>query len=134
MEPIVKTLLSILPMVMLALPAASQLSPPQIGAVSDPCAHVAPMPPKVAAYFAAVSAARAGKTTAPVPTTAQLGIYRRWQAQVKQQDFAQLCTYATANAALPPPSARRIVYFGDSITELWGANDPDFFRGDVVNC
>lgn len=128
-----KTLLSILPMVMLASPAASQLPPPQIGAVSDPCAQVAPMPPEVAAYFAAVSAAHVGKTTAPVPTAAQLGIYRRWQAQVKQQDFAQLCTYAAANAALPPPSPRRIVYFGDSITELWGANDPDFFRGDVLN-
>ena len=117
-----------------ASPAAGQASPtPQVGAVPDPCAHVDPMPAPVAAYFAAVLKARTDKTAAPVPSAEQLGLYRDWQVRVRQQDFAQLCKYAAENAKLPAPSNYRVVYFGDSITELWALNDPAFFQNDVIN-
>lgn len=46
-------------------------------------------------------------------------------------DWAQLGRYRKDNAALPPPPAgeRRVVFYGDSITEGWGANGVPFFPG-----
>jgi len=121
-----------------ALPAAAQpvaagSGAPNVGVFAEPCAHVDPMPADVAAYFAAALKARAEKVTPPAPTAEQLATYRSWQARVLQQDFAQHCKYAAANAALPAPGDHRVVYFGDSITELWGLNDPAFFGNDVIN-
>ena len=36
-------------------------------------------------------------------------------------DFAELSHYRAANAKLPPPATgeRRVVFFGDSVTEAW---------------
>lgn len=48
-------------------------------------------------------------------------------------DPAGLCVYRDANRALPPPSVRRVVFIGDSITEGWNEAAPDLFRGDVLN-
>jgi lysophospholipase L1-like esterase len=48
-------------------------------------------------------------------------------------DFGQLCKYEAANAALPPPTDHRVVFFGDSITELWAKDEPEFFSNDVIN-
>jgi lysophospholipase L1-like esterase len=36
-------------------------------------------------------------------------------------DYGRLARFATANAALPPAQRGRIVFFGDSITDNWGA-------------
>lgn len=116
-----------------ATSATAQTLPPQVGAVADPCAHVDPMPTAVAAYFAEVLKARTAKLAPPAPTAEQLTLYREWQVRVRQQDFAQLCKYAADNAKLAPASDHRVVYFGDSITELWGMNDPAFFANDVIN-
>lgn len=46
-------------------------------------------------------------------------------------DWAELGRYQKDNAALPPPLAgeRRVVFYGDSITEGWGANGVPFFPG-----
>ena len=114
-------------------PVGAQAPEPQVGAVADPCKHVDPMPQPVADYFAAVLKARATKAAAPTPTPEQLTLYKNWQVRVRQQDFAQLCKYAADNAALPPATAHRVIYYGDSITELWGLNDPAFFTDDVIN-
>ena len=114
-------------------PVEAQAPEPQVGAVPDPCKHVDPMPQPVADYFAAVLKARTAKAAPPTPTAEQLTLYKNWQVRVRQQDFAQLCKYAADNAALPPATAKRVIYFGDSITELWGLNDPAFFTGDVIN-
>jgi lysophospholipase L1-like esterase len=48
-------------------------------------------------------------------------------------DFGQLCKYEAANAALPQPTDHRVVFFGDSITELWGKDEPEFFTGDILD-
>jgi lysophospholipase L1-like esterase len=109
------------------------MTTPAIGAVANPCGHVAPMPAEVSAYFEALARAEAEGTPAPTPSPEQLASYHDWQAEVRQQDFAQICKYEAANAALGPASARRVVYFGDSITELWALHDPDFFADDVIN-
>lgn len=116
-----------------APPAHPQTISAQVGAVADPCRHVDPMPDTVAAYFAAVLSARTDKAAAPIPTAQQLTFYREWQARVRTQDFAQLCKYAADNARLPAATAQRVVYFGDSITELWALNDSAFFAGETIN-
>ena len=46
-------------------------------------------------------------------------------------DAASIRRYAAENAALPPPSAdeKRVVFFGDSITDFWGRRYGKFFPG-----
>ena len=50
---------------------------------------------------------------------------------VKAQDWANLKTYQNKNATLKPlePGQKRIVFMGDSITELWSVTTPYFFEG-----
>jgi lysophospholipase L1-like esterase len=50
---------------------------------------------------------------------------------VKAQDWANLKTYQNKNATLKPlePGQKRIVFMGDSITELWSVTIPYFFEG-----
>jgi lysophospholipase L1-like esterase len=81
--------------------------------------------------------------------------YRNSKALVLRDDFGELARYRSANAALKPPAAgeRRVVFFGDSITDMWplekyfpgkpyinrgigGQTTPQMlvrFRDDVVN-
>jgi lysophospholipase L1-like esterase len=55
-------------------------------------------------------------TTAADPATQLAALQKR------MQDWAQFGYYRARNAALAPPAAgeQRVVFFGDSITELWG--------------
>lgn len=48
-------------------------------------------------------------------------------------DWGQVCRYAADNAALPPATKRRVIFFGDSITELWIKRDPTLFQNDVLD-
>lgn len=48
-------------------------------------------------------------------------------------DWASLCRYRAENAALRRPSASRVVFMGDSITELWKIAHPDFFGESYVD-
>lgn len=50
--------------------------------------------------------------------------------QAKLNDWAQLDRYRTANAALqaPAPGVKRVVFYGDSITDAWN-RVTDFFPG-----
>ena len=56
-----------------------------------------------------------------------LGPFRAKLVPSLMQDFGERYLYAPANAALPPPRAgeQRVVFLGDSITDLW--NLPRFF-------
>lgn len=48
-------------------------------------------------------------------------------------DWPYLARYREANAALVPnPKHPRIVFMGDSITELWANTDPDFFTSERI--
>ncbi|MDP1026716.1 GDSL-type esterase/lipase family protein [Sphingomonas sp. KR1UV-12] len=49
------------------------------------------------------------------------GPFRQSLIPVLMQDFGERYLYAAANAALPPPrpGERRVVFMGDSITDLW---------------
>lgn len=106
---------------------------PKVGVVDAPCAVVAQQPDAVAAYFARVSEMKAKGKPSPVPTPEEMKVYNDWKAELLASDFFGLCRYNDANAMLPVATQKRIVFFGDSITELWGADSPDFFQSDIIN-
>ena len=55
--------------------------------------------------------------------------YRAKMAPILRDDFGQLARYRDANAALKPPAAgeKRVVFFGDSITDAWKIDE--YFPG-----
>jgi lysophospholipase L1-like esterase len=67
----------------------------------------------------------AQQTTPPItiPSTGHPGLdnYRASRIAVYTDDYGQLARYRDANAALKAPAARenRVVFFGDSITDIW---------------
>jgi lysophospholipase L1-like esterase len=56
-----------------------------------------------------------------------------WAQQAVSQDWPDLARYRAANEALPPPApdVKRVVFFGDSITDAWGRSQAtgEFFPG-----
>jgi len=58
-----------------------------------------------------------------IPSTGNPGLdqYRASRIAIFTDDFGQLARYREANAALKPPAPNenRVVFFGDSITDLW---------------
>jgi len=62
-----------------------------------------------------------------IPTTGFAGLdqYRASRIAVFTDDFGQLSRYRAANAALAAPAAgeKRVVFFGDSITDSWKLED-----------
>jgi lysophospholipase L1-like esterase len=75
----------------------------------------------------------------PIPATFQRGVQKfpcRQTIPPGHQlnlDFGQLCRYEDENAKLPPPTDHRVIYFGDSLTELWGRQIPGLQSDDVIN-
>ena len=70
--------------------------------------------------------------TAPsIPSTGFPGLdqYRASRIAVFTDDYGQLARYREANAGLAAPAAgeNRVVFFGDSITDIWKL--PDYFPG-----
>ena len=71
--------------------------------------------------------AQATATPAQADTTKQIAAM-----QAKLMDWPQLNRYRADNAALPAPAAgeRRVVFYGDSITDAWGRKPgTEFFPG-----
>ena len=66
-----------------------------------------------------------------IPSTGFAGLdqYRARRIAVFTDDYGQLARYRDANAALKPPapSENRVVFFGDSITDIWKLED--YFPG-----
>jgi lysophospholipase L1-like esterase len=84
----------------------------------------------LAASAAGQQPAPAPANTVPtpgIPTTGFAGLdqYRANRIAVFTDDYGQLKRYHEADAALAPPSAgeNRIVFFGDSITDIWKLAD-----------
>jgi lysophospholipase L1-like esterase len=55
------------------------------------------------------------------PAAKSLEEYRNSKAPILRDDFGEMGRYRAANAALAAPAAgeRRVVFFGDSITDMW---------------
>ena len=75
------------------------------------------MPPRAACR----SAASAQQPAIPPTGFAGLDQYRASRIAVFTDDYGQLARYRDANAALKPPAPgeNRVVFFGDSITDIW---------------
>ena len=76
--------------------------------------------------LAASAFAQQSSATKPAPTIPSTGFagldqYRASRIAVFADDFGQLTRYRDANAALqmPGPGENRVVFFGDSITDMW---------------
>ena len=71
--------------------------------------------------------APAQSPTVTIPSTGFAGLdqYRASRIAVYTNDYGQLARYRDANAALKPPAAgeNRVVFFGDSITDIWKLDD-----------
>jgi len=69
--------------------------------------------------------------TVPIPSTGFPGLdgYRASRIAIYMDDYGQLARYRDANAALKPaaPGEDRVVFFGDSITDIWPI--ADYFPG-----
>lgn len=74
------------------------------------------------------------QTAAPKDWGPWLGPYREKLVPKLMEDFGEQYLYAPANAALPAPKAgeNRVVFLGDSITDLWDLNR-DFPGRPYVN-
>ena len=59
--------------------------------------------------------------TALARATEELENWRKGRVRVYMDDFGELKRYRPANAKLKPPAAgeKRVVFFGDSITDMW---------------
>ena len=75
------------------------------------------------ALFAVGARAQTGSTSNPATASTP-----QWEILRGIRDFGGLNVYAEENAALPAAPANRVVFLGDSITELWGKKSP-FFPG-----
>lgn len=78
-----------------------------------------------------------GMTAEPCPAAAQPvtddeAAVRQAAMDRARRDWAGLCRYRAANAALGEEPVRA-VFIGDSITEFWGPASPDLFAGGIVN-
>jgi lysophospholipase L1-like esterase len=85
---------------------------------------------KLAIALLLLSAPMLKAQSAPKPPTPEEQIF---QMQLKLNDWAQLGRYRAENAALPAvaPGEKRVVFYGDSITDGWGrwTDTGTFFPG-----
>jgi lysophospholipase L1-like esterase len=67
------------------------------------------------------------------PDAAVVASFRAAEEERLHYDWASLCRYRAENAALRRPTAPRVVFMGDSITELWKVAHPDFFGENYID-
>src|SRR5260370_15168929 len=75
--------------------------------------------------------ALAQQPSSSIPSTGFAGLdeYRASRIAIFTDDFGQLARYRDADAALKPSASgeKRVVFFGDSITDLWKLDE--YFPG-----
>ena len=81
--------------------------------------------------FVAICCLSAGAQQPSIPPTGFPGLdqYRSSRIAIFTDDFGQLARYRDADATLKPPTPgeNRVVFFGDSITDIW--NLEEYFPG-----
>lgn len=79
----------------------------------------------------AQESAQSPQPKSAIPSTGFAGLdqYRASRIAIFTDDFGQLARYREANAALKPPAPgeNRVVFFGDSITDIWHLDE--YFSG-----
>jgi lysophospholipase L1-like esterase len=84
----------------------------------------------ICAFSVALSLTALAQQPAPTLTPDQaLQKYRESKAATLRDDFGELARYRAANTALKPPAPgeNRVVFFGDSITDIWHLDE--YFPG-----
>jgi len=96
--------------------------------------RVVSRPLRILCFVVALSVSTFAQKTVPtlgIPTTGFAGLdqYRADRIAVFTDDYGQLARYSDANAKLAPPAAgeKRVVFFGDSITDIWHLDE--YFPG-----
>src|SRR5450755_4464957 len=83
------------------------------------------------ASFALLAVSASAQQQPAIPATGHAGLdkYRASRIAIFTDDFGQLARYRDANAVLKPPAPgeNRVVFFGDSITDMWKLDD--YFPG-----
>jgi hypothetical protein len=123
-----------------AMPMWSGYSCPQCPHLIQPRGSISAMRPRVMicavpllclSTFAQQPAQPAAPARPTIPTTGFAGLdqYRASRIAVFTDDFGQLARYHDANATLKPPAPgeNRVVFFGDSITDIWHLDE--YFPG-----
>lgn len=126
-----------LAMLAMALPMAASGQTPsaatRMGVSENPCDLVAPVPQPIADFIESAAKARASGAPLPPPTPEGMAMYQAWQKEHMLADFGDFCHYEGKNRSLPPASATRVVFMGDSITEGWQEARPAFFGRDRLD-
>lgn len=135
-----RILQGIVPAAALILSACAATAPAPAGAPgpaaanAPPCDKTMDIPPGIVA--AVTARFERGRTSPPPPIPPEdLAAYQAQQADQRTRDWANICRFRAANAALMqrPASERRVVFMGDSITQNWGYADAPFFSSGNVN-
>src|SRR4051812_40935984 len=83
--------------------------------------------PQCLMLFVLAVGAAAQQSAPSIPTTGFAGLdqYRASRIAMFTDDYGQLARYRDANAKLGAPAAgeSRVVFFGDSITDIWKLED-----------
>jgi acyl-CoA thioesterase I len=132
-RPIARAWLAIAVVAAPSVVFAEQAAAEPVGVLDNPCAVLAPVPPEVAKFRAEVAAAKAAGLPGPAFTRAYLEIHTQWVQRRLLQDFFGLCRFREENAKLGAVTGTRVVFFGDSITELWKSADQGLFSGETLN-
>jgi len=135
--------LSPLPIGFIALAMASAVAHPQstpppdaepLGMRDQPCRSSAFGRTRDELAFAQTAVADGPLDQAVVSAWVTAAPERQLQDEWRQKnDWADLCRYRLENDAAREHGAARIVFIGDSITELWKVADPEMFKNGVVN-
>lgn len=114
-------------------PAPAAISPPATPLAGTPCDPPAVIPASIIASVRAQF--EPSGTPRPAVTPEDMAAYQKMQAEQKANDWPALCYFRADNTALAtrPVPADRIVFMGDSITQLWGLADPPAFGPSRVN-
>jgi lysophospholipase L1-like esterase len=110
-------------------PPSEQAARP-VGIVDQPCPVVPP--PDLKDFHERLLDPSAGREFEPMDTSALTAV-RAAEDERLRSDWASLCRYHAENAALHRPGSPRVVFMGDSITELWKVAHPDFFGENYVD-
>lgn len=119
-----------------ATTASAPASPVQLPATAvggTPCDSPLVIPASIVASVRAQFDAPGAPRPAVPPE--DMAAYQKMQAEQSKRDWAALCYFRADNAALAaqPVPADRIVFMGDSITQLWGLAEPQDFGPARVN-
>jgi lysophospholipase L1-like esterase len=112
--------------------APAEAPPRPVGIVEQPC-PAPTAPPDLKDFHERLLDPSAGRELEPPPDTSVLAAMRAAEQERLHYDWASLCRYRAENATLRRPTAPRVVFIGDSITELWKVAHPDFFGDNYID-